>query len=170
MTLADRIPSDIGQDLMFDEFDGDSVDFTQVPRDRTGARAAALIALYESEIANRPVATCLDWIATELDLSAKLRRFARSLVDAVEEERHRLDGELNRYCRKRTMDEVSPVIRNILRLAVSEMRLQTSTSVAVIVSEAVKLTKMFETNEASRFVNGVLGAFVRDSKRSATGI
>ncbi len=140
-------------------------DFDAIPKGKTGGRAAAVLALYESDLTNRPVAQCLDWIASELGLDAKLRRFASGLAQDAERQRRQLDLTLNRYSRRRTMDSASPVVRNVLRTAMVELELYPKTRTAVIVSEAVKLSQLLDTHVSGKFVNGVLGAFVRASGR-----
>ena len=145
--------------------DADAPDFGAIPRDKTGSRAAAVLALYESDLTNRPAVQCIEWVSDEIGLSKKLRRFAFSLADHADRERIRIDRRLNRYSKHRTMAEASPVARNILRAALVELDLYPKTKVAVVVSEAVKLTQIFDTQRAGRFVNGVLGAMVRDAER-----
>ncbi len=137
-------------------------DFEAIPRDKTGARAAAVLALYQSDLTNRPANQCLEWVVTEIGLNTKLRRFAHSLAQESDNQRSELDNRLNRYSRRRNMDQSSPVARNILRTAIVEMDLYPSTRAAVVISEAVKLCQMFDTHDTGRFVNGVLGAVVRD--------
>ena len=145
--------------------DTEAPDFAAIPRDKTGARAAAILALYESDLTNRPAIQCLDWIATEIRLSKKLRQFAFTLTSGAENRRSELDSRLNRYSRRSTMAEALPVIRNILRIAILELELFPQTSTAVIVSEAVKLAQTFDTHGSGRYVNGILGAMTRDTNR-----
>lgn len=144
--------------------DSGAPDFAGIPRDKTGGRAAVVLALYQSDMTNRPVEQCLEWIVSEIGLNRKLRRFAQSLATEAEKDRAKLDGRLDRFSRGWTMAEASPVVRNILRTAVVEMDTYPNTSAAVVVSEAVKLSQMFDTRNTGRFVNGVLGAVVRDAE------
>ena len=53
--------------------------------------------------------------------------------------------------------------RNLLRIAVYEMRLQTDDPIddAVVINEAVEVAKAYGTDESARFVNGVLGRIAR---------
>ena len=146
--------------------DAEAPDFAAIPRDKTGARAAAVLALYESDLTNRPVTHCLDWIATEIRLSKKLRQFAVALISDAENRRSELDRRLDRYSRRSTMAEILPVIRNILRIAIVEMELFPQTSTAVIISEAVKLAQTFDTAGSGRYVNGILGTIARDANRA----
>ncbi len=62
------------------------------------------------------------------------------------------------------MDSATPVARNVLRVALAERRLFPNTSDAVVISEAVKLAKLFDTDGAGRFVNGILGTMVREGR------
>lgn len=147
------------------DFDADAPDFEAIPRDKTGARAAAILALYESDLTNRPVTQCVDWVVSEMGLSKKSRQFVSSLATEVEERRTELDRRLNRYSKRRTMQEASPVVRNVLRTALAELEIYPNTRTAVIINEAVKLSQMFDAQGSGRFVNGVLGAIVRDTGR-----
>ncbi len=147
------------------DIDSDAPDFEAIPRDKTGARAAAVLSLYESDLTNRPVMQCVEWVVSELGLSKKSKQFVSSLVTEVEERRTELDRRLNRYSKRRTMQEASPVVRNVLRTALVELEMYPKTRTAVIINEAVKLSQMFDAEGSGRFVNGVLGAIVRDSGR-----
>ena len=140
-------------------------DFAAIPRDKTGGRAAAVLALYQSDMTNRPVDQCLPWVANEIGLNKKIVRFAQTLAKEAEDHRTELDNKLNQFARGWTMAEASPVVRNVLRTALVEIDEYPRTSTAVIVSEAVKLSQMFDTHNTGRFVNGVLGAVVRDAER-----
>ena len=50
---------------------------------------------------------------------------------------------------------------SILRLAVYEMKWDDEVPVGVAINEAVELTKMFSSDEAPSFINGVLGKIAR---------
>ena len=145
--------------------DEDAPDFQAIPRDKTGARAAAVLSLYQSDLTNRPVRQCVDWVASEIGLNKKTSRFVYSLATEVENRRTELDRRLNRYSKGRTMSETSPVVRNVLRAGLVELDMYPKTRTAVIISEAVKLSQMFDAQGTGRFVNGVLGALVRSTGR-----
>ncbi len=161
------VSNDRAREWMRDKvpFDADAPDFEAIPRDKTGARAAAVLSLYESDVANRPVSQCFEWVAAEMGMSKKSRQFAYSLATEVEDRRIELDRRLNRYSKRRTIHEASPVVRNVLRTALVELEMYPKTRTAVIISEAMKLSQMFDYEGTGRFVNGILGAMVRDAGR-----
>ncbi len=53
-----------------------------------------------------------------------------------------------------------PVDRNVLRLALWEVRHRPGTPVAVVIAEAVRLAKTYSTARSGGFVNGVLARLV----------
>ena len=52
------------------------------------------------------------------------------------------------------------VDRNILRIAIYEMRYKHSAPPKVVINEAVELAKTFGSRSSPRFVNGVLGSLM----------
>ena len=57
------------------------------------------------------------------------------------------------------IEQLSPVDRNALRIAIFELR-YTDVPVKVAINEAVELAKRFGGESSGRFVNGVLGTVV----------
>ena len=91
---------------------------------------------------------------------------ARSLVADVRDSQADCDEILARHARHWDLGRLALVDRNILRLAVHELRRQAAPP-AVIISEAVKLAQEFSTADSPRFVNGVLDAVAKDLSRYA---
>ncbi len=56
------------------------------------------------------------------------------------------------------------VDRNIMRLALYEIKYRQDIPNNVSVNEAVELAKIFGGSESSKFVNGILGKFIRDEE------
>ncbi|MGC9453437.1 MAG: transcription antitermination factor NusB [Phycisphaerae bacterium] len=86
---------------------------------------------------------------------------AKQLTRSAFEGRDACDEILARHARNWDVRRLAVVDRNILRLAVHELRLGT-TPYKVVITEAVRLAKEFSTAESPRFVNGVLDAVARE--------
>ena len=56
------------------------------------------------------------------------------------------------------VEQLAPIDRNILRLAISEIVINNRTPVRAAINEAVELAKRFGSDSSARFVNGVLGS------------
>ena len=55
-----------------------------------------------------------------------------------------------------------PVDRNVIRIALWELRHHTRTPVPVVISEAVRMAKAYSTERSGGFVNGVLAKLADD--------
>ena len=115
-------------------------------------------ALYQSDVTGRPAADLV-----ERDASA----FTRELVDGVERDRDTLDQSIARHASGWSLDRIAPLERNILRVAVHEMRTRPDVPVEVAIDEAVEAAKELCGVDAPGFINGVLGAVQRENGVSA---
>lgn len=76
------------------------------------------------------------------------------------------DDVLARHAKHWDLPRLALVDRNILRLAVSEMR-GGQTPPKVVITEAIRLAREFSTADSSRFVNGVLDAVLKEFQADA---
>ena len=127
---------------------------------RTKARKRALDVLFESELRGLP----LDGTLAERREANEppVNDYTVTLVQGVTEHRERIDGLLASYSQGWTLDRMPSVDRNVLRLAVFEVLYVDDVPDAVAVSEALGLVRDLSTDESPAFVNGVLGAIVRN--------
>ena len=95
----------------------------------------------------------------ERDASA----FTRELVEGVERERETLDESIARHASGWSLDRIAPLERNILRVAVHEMRNRSDIPDEVAIDEAVEAAKELCGADAPGFINGVLGAVQREN-------
>jgi N utilization substance protein B len=65
---------------------------------------------------------------------------------------------------------MSPIDRNILRIAVFEMLFDPDIPVKVAINEAVELAKLFGSESSRRFVNGALGTLASKQLSKQTEI
>ncbi len=86
---------------------------------------------------------------------------ALKLLRASFDDRAACDELLARHARRWELPRLAMVDRNVLRLAVYELRL-THTPPKIIISEALRLAREFSTAESPRFVNGVLDAVAKE--------
>ena len=122
---------------------------------RRAARQAAVILLYQHDLTGWPVETLEENAARDTGRPADA--FSSSLVAGVLAERESLDAAITAAAEGWTAERLAPLERNILRVAVHEMRSRDDIPTAVSINEAVALAKRFCQAEAAGFVNGILG-------------
>lgn len=90
-------------------------------------------------------------------LDARDAALASRLCYGVLQNRMRIDFWLDGFLKGKTQ----PVVRDILRLAVYQLRFSDKIPASAAVNEAVEQAKRFANPAAARFVNGVLRSFLR---------
>jgi N utilization substance protein B len=125
---------------------------------RTRARGVALQALYEIDIANHPVGQVIEQRLDEETLSDELKEFTRQIVAGVIPIRREIDKVIAKYAPEWPLDQIATIDRNIMRVAAWEMAVIGETPIKVIINEAVELAKLYGSDSAPRFINGVLGS------------
>jgi len=128
-------------------------------KSRTRARSLALQVLYEVDITNHPPADVFKARLEESPLSDELAEFSRQLIFGVLPLIPILDKILAEYAPEWPLDQIAAIDRNILRQACWEFASPAGeTPLKVAINEAVELAKLYGSDSAPRFVNGVLGS------------
>ena len=128
---------------------------------RHRAREAALQILYQWEVGkadvDRAVETFFDlqWAdATPPD--AALREFATTLARDTVFRIHDVDARILESAENWRPERMAVIDRLILRLAVCEFVRDKDTPPAVVINEALELARTFSTEDAVKFINGML--------------
>jgi N utilization substance protein B len=127
---------------------------------RSKARKRALDLLYASDVRRESATVALDRAIDEGE--GPTNAYTADLVRGVVEHLTRIDEVLAEYSEGWTLDRMPAVDRNVLRLGVYELLFVEDVPDAVAVSEAMALVRDLSTDESPQFVNGVLGAVVRN--------
>lgn len=120
------------------------------------ARELALKVLYEHDIAHAPISEVLG--RTVAGASEADGLYARQLVEGTLLDASRLDQWISEAAKDWRLQRMPTIDRNILRLGCYEMAHEPEVPLSVIIDEALELTQSYSTDDAKRFVNGVLGA------------
>lgn len=84
------------------------------------------------------------------------RAFVDELVSGVASRREELDAIVQGLSRNWRIERMALVERNVIRVALFEMKFIASVPTNVALNEAVELAKRFSTSEGAAFVNGLL--------------
>jgi N utilization substance protein B len=128
---------------------------------RTEQRRAAVFALYQHDLTQRPLDDLFEPGAAS---------FTRALAHATEDFSEELDPNIERHARNWTIDRIAPLERAILRVALLEMihpeLIEGDRPIPPegAIDEAVETAKAFCGAEAPGFVNGILAAVLRERR------
>jgi N utilization substance protein B len=122
------------------------------------ARELALQSLYEMDVAAHDPTEALERLIREHRLKDPLADFARTLLSGVLAHRAEIDERIERAAPARPATQLSPIDRNILRIAIREFLVDNLTPVGAAINEAVEMAKKYGSESSGRFINGVLGS------------
>lgn len=126
---------------------------------RSDQRRDAAFALFQREVTGGALE----------ELLADAKPFTRELAVGADEHLAELDAEIGRLSKGWTIDRIAPLELSIMRIAVYELRYCDDTPDEVALDEAVSFAKKYCGAEAPGFVNGILGAAVREPQPEAAG-
>ena len=119
---------------------------------RSDQRRDAVFACYQRDVTGRP----LD------ELLAEARPFTRELAEAVDANREQLDAAIAAHARGWELGRIAPLELNVMRVALQEIEHSDDVPDEVAIDEAVEIAKEYCGADAPGFVNGILGAIVRE--------
>ena len=129
---------------------------------RHRAREQALQILYQADVAGKGAEAALELFTKNFEHHGEDLEFVSELVKGVIDNRDTIDGRIEKHAHNWKLHRISPIDRNLLRLAIFEMTIQKTVAAPIIINEAVQIAKRFGQNETPGFVNGILDAVQRD--------
>ena len=113
-------------------------------------------------MADHPVEFSFKWLNDEARLPKASSSYAKELVQSVSSCREEIDQLIQKYAPAWPVEQLPAVDRNILRLALYEIRFGAGIPHKVAINEAVELAKAFGSESSPKFINGVLGSLMDD--------
>ncbi|HEU4928959.1 MAG TPA: transcription antitermination factor NusB [Candidatus Krumholzibacteria bacterium] len=132
---------------------------------RRRARETVLQALYEAEFSERVQTAIIDEQIGRRAPSDETAEYARALFLKTIEKKDELDRIIDSLLENWDPARVSLVDRNILRFALTEVLYFPDVPASVIVDEAIEVAHRFSSEEAGRFVNGLVDRFVKEFRK-----
>ena len=90
--------------------------------------------------------------------------YIRRLVSGIAEHAVELDGYIEKYAVGWSFSRIPLVSVAVMRVAMYEILYMQDIPDSVAINEAVEIAKKYETPETVKFINGILGSFIRREK------
>lgn len=88
--------------------------------------------------------------------------FVFNLTEKIEKNLKDIDRTIQEYAPEWPIEQITIVDRNVLRIGIYELTLDTSIPPKVSINEAIELAKSFGGASSGKFINGVLGSIYKD--------
>ena len=127
---------------------------------RSTSRRLAMQILYQADISSESIKAIAKNILDEDNLIEETKKFALHLASNAWEHKKEIDGAITEKSQNWPLPRMGIVDRNILRLAIYELKYEKDTPAKVVIDEAIELAKKYSTNQAAKFINGILGKLI----------
>ncbi len=127
---------------------------------RTQARESVIGLLYAYDLGNEGIVKFVDEILEDKKIRNQQKEFALKLFNGTISNLENIDKEIISLLNQRTLEDIGSVEKSILRLAVYEILFE-SLQKAIVINEAIELSKRLASDGAPKFVNGLLDKIVK---------
>jgi len=125
---------------------------------------AVVSLLYAYDLGNGKIADVAVDILEEKKIRNKQREFALGLFEGVIQNLDKVDEAIKTHLKEWDFERLGSIERATLRLGAYEIMF-TDLDPAVIINEAVEISKSFAAEQSPKFINGVLDAIAKDMKK-----
>ena len=94
--------------------------------------------------------------------NAAQKAYVRTVVSGVADREQELNDLIQKYAVGWDVSRISNLARSVMQLAIFETLYMNDVPAGVAISEAVRIIKLYDGNDAGSFVNGILGTFARE--------
>lgn len=123
---------------------------------RRKAREYAFKALFQVDQVGTCPRVALDYLLKEKNLGENSRNFAWELVEGSVNNLEEIDSKIAGYSRDWTVERMSSVDRNIMRIAAYEILFASDLEPVIAINEAIEISKKYGDENSASFINAIL--------------
>lgn len=127
------------------------------------AREKALQMLFQMDVGHNSLEIARMTLE-ETEMSPLDKSFTLNLVEGTRNCLGELDNYINKYAVEWDVERLANVDKNLIRMALYEIKYLSDVPLNVSINEAIELAKIFGSEESSKFVNGVLDNIQKDTE------
>lgn len=132
---------------------------------RKRARESTMKLLYQMEM-NQDYSNDIRELFFETNnFSPMEREYIENAVNVIVENLHSIDESIKDNLEGWDINRLAKIDLCTLRIAIYEILYREDIPVEVSINEAIEIVKKYSTEESAKFINGVLGGFVRSREK-----
>ncbi|MGR6836401.1 transcription antitermination factor NusB [Syntrophomonas erecta] len=130
---------------------------------RRKARECAFKVVFQVDQVNAEPRDAFRYLLKENDLPEKDRVFSWELIEKTLSNLENIDARISRFARDWSIERMSSVDRNIMRLAICELLYIINSEPVVAINEAIEIAKQYGEDSSGGFINAILDRVWRDN-------
>lgn len=129
---------------------------------RKQAREGTMKILYQMEMNEDFSDEALDIFFSNFTFDELEKNYILDAMAKIKENLDSIDKYIESYSEGWNLNRLAKIDLAVLRIAVYEILYRKDIPVEVSINEAIEIVKKYSTEESFKFINGVLGGFVRN--------
>ncbi len=135
---------------------------------RRSGRELAFRLLFQLDLGGGELDDVFAVAREQSEATPEVWEFASALARGAWQNHAAIDRDIERLATGWSLERMATADRNLLRLAFYEIDKREDIPTSVSINEAVELAKSYSTPESARFINGILGNYVRSKPQPTT--
>ncbi len=129
---------------------------------RHTGRKLAMQLLYQAESQNvKDITDIINDYLVMGNYQEETKSWAQTLARGVWESKKENDSIIKQYLKGWDINRINRIDLSLLRLAFFEM-IELKTPQTIVINESLELAKKYSTDDSSKFINGILGTYVKN--------
>ncbi len=126
------------------------------------ARECTMKLLYQMQLNEDFSKEAVDIFFDNNELNLEEDSYIREVIEGVTVNIEEIDHYIDKYAQGWKIQRIAKVDLSILRIAIYEMIYIEEIPPQVSINEAIDIAKKYSTDESSKFINGLLGTFLKE--------
>lgn len=118
--------------------------------------------IYQLDLNKYSSVNDLDGFFETLDISDENKIKLAKRVENFIDNKEKIDTELNSVLKDAKLERLSYIDRALLRLAIFEIVIEKDIAYQIIINDIVEIAKNFSDDNSYKFINAILGDYVRN--------
>ena len=131
---------------------------------RKTARDLAFKLLYQADIQKEDGEVVFDIAKEEYEIDDKSKEYIGNILYGVEENAETINSLISEKSESWKINRISKISLACLKLGIFEILYSEDIPDSVAVNEAVGIAKLYEGEEAAKFVNGILSVVIKEKE------
>lgn len=128
---------------------------------RKQAREGTMQLLFQMEITEDYSEKVINLYLENFSFDKLETEYILDAISSIKENLDKIDNHIEKHLEGWKLDRLAKVDLSVLRIAIYEILYRKDIPMEVSINEAVETVKKYSSEESFKFVNGVLGSFVR---------
>jgi len=128
---------------------------------RRNAREATMKLLYQLELNKTFDEEIVNMFFENNDFTEDEKVYIENTIENIQDNLKLIDEKVEKYIKGWKKERLSKIDLSILRISIYEIMFREDIPTEVSINESIEISKKYSSDESSKFINGVLGSFVR---------